>query len=508
LFAPINRIPSDVLSLIPTHRSSEKDLISAVFVCRHWYRTLTQCGTLWSRLNLTIKVNDRYIKTLLERAKGCPLDITSARLHRVGTLALLSPHAQQLRNLHFVYNYWSELQQISEAVSGPLPLLRTLKINAVEFDPLISGASDPPSLPLFSGAVNLKKFCLAAEGLPFLNYFAFPNLTTFEISAMPGEVKFPASQLLDFFESSPTLRTVHIGIYAEILLADVPPTRVVVLPNVEVFTVVTEEEPDYRIATHISCPSARRASFICEQGVEDTEPQEAFPTSVSWDMIVAQYMKGSINEVVLEITTASNLASSCSLSFLSPDSTTLELGYRMITDDDFETDIPLEEKHVEVFSHASKAIRNHSRLGDVKRFRIKDRPVSLTTLQILGVAKEAERLFMAMGPLDELILDVSDLRPYFNSLRHSPGPGGTGPLNAYPLVKELTIIGQPQTLLGGQGMAGIVKVAKLRHALGVPFERVVFRMRDPPVTVVEELGPWVGAVDCYDEIIGDDQDLI
>lgn len=54
-FVPINRIPMEVLSLIPTHLSHEKDLFHATSVCRHWRRTFVQHAVLWSQLDLTVK---------------------------------------------------------------------------------------------------------------------------------------------------------------------------------------------------------------------------------------------------------------------------------------------------------------------------------------------------------------------------------------------------------------------------------------------------------------------
>jgi hypothetical protein len=68
----------------------------------------------------------------------------------------------------------------------------------------------PPSLPLFPGAINLKEFRLRSIGLPCLDRFIFPNLTTLELSAIPvGGL--PGSQLLNFLEASPALLwTIHI----------------------------------------------------------------------------------------------------------------------------------------------------------------------------------------------------------------------------------------------------------------------------------------------------------
>jgi hypothetical protein len=152
---------------------------------------------------------------VLEHTKGSPLDIRPTCLDRAEIL-LLSLHAQQFTTLGSVYDYWSNIHRFSEAAFGALPLFRILKISAVE-------TQDPettPSLPLFGGVVELKNF-LRSRGILFLNYFAFPNFTTFELIAMPKE--FPASKLLDLLEASPTQWTVRIEIAAEIHTEDVPP---------------------------------------------------------------------------------------------------------------------------------------------------------------------------------------------------------------------------------------------------------------------------------------------
>ena len=86
-----NRIPLDILSLIPTYLSSHKDRLRASFVCRHWRRTFLQRAELWSELFLS--KGDAHVKTFLERAKGSRLDVIASRGVPVGTMALpLSPH--------------------------------------------------------------------------------------------------------------------------------------------------------------------------------------------------------------------------------------------------------------------------------------------------------------------------------------------------------------------------------------------------------------------------------
>ena len=237
---PINRVPPEVLSLIPAHFPSGNDLLRATSVCRRWRRTFIQHASLWSQVNLTVDKNPLFVKMILERAKGSALDINSSLLD-ADTLALLSPHTQRFRSLKLVFDNWGDIQGFSEVTPEPLPLLDTLDIYIIEFDVFTPGNIDPPSLPLFRGAVNLKKFLLRTKQESYLNHFAFPNLTTFELKAAPDGEEFPASQLLDFLEATPTLQTVHITIKGEISLAGVPPGRIVVLSNAKNFSVARDE---------------------------------------------------------------------------------------------------------------------------------------------------------------------------------------------------------------------------------------------------------------------------
>jgi len=435
------------------------------------------------------------VKILLERAKGSPLDIRSACLDRADVLALLSPHAQRFRSLDFVFDYWPNIQRFSEATSGPLPLLRTLKINTID-------TTDPPSLPLFSGAVNLKNFSLRSEGIPFLDHFAFPNLTTFEFSVVGEE--FSISQLLNFLEALPTLQTVCIKIEEEVLRGDVPPERVVVLPNVKIFS-VTEGKPGYRIAPHISCPSARRISLVREQDVDDLMPEEIFP---SWNTIGPQYMASTIDEVALGITTTGDELVSFSLSLLPPGSATLELGYG-ITAEVEDCDEPMFSygwKYAEVFEHALEAIRTHPLLSNIKRLRIWDRHHFVNPRQLTSMAKEATGLFGFVGSLEELVLDIDDLQLFLSDL---PESQVSMEQSTFPSIKGLVIAEQLEDPFDEKCVAAIVGFVRSQHMRGVPFERVVFHTRSPPAGMAERLEPWVGTVHFSEETISkDDQGVM
>ena len=141
-----------------------------------------------------------------------------------------------------------------------------------------------------------------SERFPFLNRFVFPNLTTFELSATPRAERFRASELLDFLGASPALRTVHMKIIGDLVLVGVHQERIVVLPNVETFSlVVNDGGAGFTIAAHISCPSARHTSLSHEKVAGDILPVEIFPAPISWDVIVSQYTRSPVESVALKI---------------------------------------------------------------------------------------------------------------------------------------------------------------------------------------------------------------
>ena len=452
---------------------------------------------MWSQLH--VSKGKAYVETLLERAKGSALHITTSLDDPVGTIMLFSPHTAQIRYLSFEETFWEDVQRFSEVNSGPLPLLHTLRISAFEESNL--NVMTPPSLPLFTGAINLKEFVLQSERSPCLHHFVFPNLTTFELSAMPAFEGFNVSQLLDFLEASPMLQTVHMKIINDILLEDVPRERVVVLPSVETFSlIVSEGRPGYEIAARVSCPSARHASFMHERDVPRANIQEifVFPTFVPWSAIARQYTKGPVEGIALEIKFSRDPLIECSITFQSPDATTLKLGFQINeSEEEEEFQMPFEEMHYQVFHQASRTIRDHPLLENVKRLDISHRALFVDSVYFLRLTEEVEQLFKSMGPLEELTTFGCDLNLYFGSFLELSGSHG---LTAVPPVRKLTISHPSYKRNKELCMAAIVGLAKSRHALGIPFEHLNVCMERLPTVTAERLEPWVGAVDCREEV--------
>ena len=498
-FIPINRFPPEVLSLIPILLPREADVIRASAVCRRWRRTFTQHAALWSKLTLTQERGDLFVKTWLDRAKSSALDITSFGFNDVSTLALLSSRTQQLRALSLVDTCWSDIERFAEAAAHPLPNLQSLTIHVTGFNPLDPETSSRPLCPLFESAVNLSNFALRAEGLAHLDHFVFPNLTTFELLTLPEgtfaeEPAFPTLQLLEFLESTPTLQTIHLAILVRTSLEAVPSGRIVVLPNVKQFR-AAEQEPGHKIAAHISCPFAKHICLACEEESDDPRPQEAFAPSSAWCAVPLQFMAYRVDEVVLELEAFQDV--SCSISFLSPGSSTFQMSYSINSVEKSSSPRPtLQREYAEVFTQASKFIQSHPLLTKIRRLRVGDRHVLLSPNQLKRVANDIERLFKSLGPLDELTLDVSDLRPYFAPFIDPPKSHRMRQSFTYPKIAHLTVGDRSRGFSGGASMVGIVEFAMSLHSLGVPLERVVLQARVPLVEVAERLRLWVGEVQC------------
>ena len=498
-FVRINRIPLDVLSLVPIHLASQSDRLRASFVCRHWRRTFLQRAELWSQLYLS--KGEAYTKTLLRRVKGAALDITSTFEVPFSTMMLLSSHTEQIRYLSFVFSKWAEIEAFSELISRPLPLLHTLSINTNRERGLDRFDSALPPL-LFSTAINLKALHFhSILGLPLpLGQFVFPNIVFFKFSASPPE-GLRALQLLDFLEGSPMLRTVCMGIFSDISFEDVPQERVVLLPNVETFELTVSSGPGYNIATCISCPSAKSTLIAQENHDCEMIPEGAFPTLISWNTIVRQYMTSPAEEVTLEIRATSTI--SCNLTFRSPDNTCTRLSFIAATDDEDEDededepDLRSAEVHHEVFAQATGTIRNYPQLASIKRLHISHRfPFNPPTF-LPSIVNETRKLFKTLDPLDQLTFDRCDLRPYFCLFLQAPEDHAEEPL-VFPPTKELTI-SNPVYLSGEECITAIVGLAKSQHARGIPFGHVIVRSEIIPAEIEERLRPWVGGAEHWYE---------
>ena len=503
-FAQINRIPTDILSLIPTHLSSDKDRFRAASVCRRWRGALLNHGALWSRLFLPN--GEAYVSLLLERTKGSPLDIIVHRDSPVGTTTMISSHAQKIRSLEFRHSDWQHIATFSEFNSGQLPLLRTLKI----ISPTTSTSHGqhnvvtPPSLPFFRGSINLENFVFHSRKLPSLSHFVFPNLTTFNLVSLPGEEEYSVLSLLDFLKASPMLQTVEVKVCTEVGLWGIPEETVVTLPKVETFSLHLVDDPGtlvYDIAAHISCPRARHTFLMYERDNTSTYVGlEIFPT-FSWNRIVHQYAASPIEEVTLEIKGSGYDPIEGFLTFRSSDATVIKLGLNIHETGVNEDELSMPPEHMgwAIFYQALTTIHDHPLRSHLKRLHIKYRTAIPDTWDIVGMGNKVEQVFSSLEPLDDLTIHGCDLRVFLSTFLKVLQAGALEPPVVFRRVKELTILHPLIEDNERECMDAIVELARLQHTLGIPFERMTVRMWNLPIGMEEELRQWVGVVDCRKE---------
>ncbi|KAF9784368.1 hypothetical protein BJ322DRAFT_844594 [Thelephora terrestris] len=503
-FARVNLIPSDILSLIPTHLPSQKDRFHAASVCRHWRGVLLKHGALWSQLFL--RKGEDYVSTLLERAKGSALDVFTHRDGPIGTLPLISPRAQQIGYLGLSVHRWQDVVTFSELNFGSFPLLRALEITySVIFDSngRPNTVTSSPR-PFFRDSVNLERFVFRSWELALLSHFSFPNLTTFKLSADSiGDCS--ASHLLNFLKASPMLKTVEIEISKLVKLGRALDETVVVLPNVETFSLHVAEDSAiqvYSVAAHISCPSAKNTSLTRKIHADEMGVGLGmFPTPVSWNTIVHQYMSSPIEEVTLKVKDTEDKDVESCLTFRSSDATALRLGFNIDTTDAFEEDliIPLAGMGWEIFSKALETTKDHPLLSHVKRFHIEYRAAISDTYRMVLIAEEIQELFNSLGPLDEFTIRGCDLHLFLDRFLDDPVLG-LHERFVFPHTNELTILQPSMEDDDMECMDAITKLAKLQHALGKPFKLVTIRYWRLPAGMAEELGRWVDAVDYRSEL--------
>ena len=297
------------------------------------------------------------------------------------------------------------------------------------------------------------------------------------------------------------LRTTHMRITSDVTLEGVPRERIVLLPKVEIFelTMATDGGPGYEIVTRISCPSAKRTTIGREIFDHRIIPEEIFPTSVSWDAIAHQYTPGPFEEVTLEMKLTSTVL--CNLTFRTPSGAYINLCFRAFpgedTDDDDEDDDdedPLAaEVYHQVFTQATRTIRNCPQLAKLKRLHIHHDFPSIPPVSFPRIANEAGRLFKVLGPLDELTIDRCDLRQYFHSFLGVTAGYVKEPV-VFPPIKKLTIL-HPSFSSGGQFAKALVGLTKSHHERGIPFERVIIRTDHMLKEMEGELGRWVRNVE-------------
>ena len=251
-FAPINRIPPEVLSLIPDfYCDPNEGLIELTHVCRHWREIFISRASLWTFLDC---VDLDQTRIYLERSKMSPLEMWFARdgYHPFpdDTLLLIAPHVGRLKALTLLGPSKIILKFINH-FGSPAPLLEELDIQVCSPYTTVSEGA------LFGGNLSSLRE-LRLSGVLNLPWGNLPNLTVFDFRWAPGN-GISVTQLLDFFEGAPLLREVKLENSLPKSF-DAPDGRVVSLPHLRLLRI--SAQPVHSILlNHLRVPTGALATL-------------------------------------------------------------------------------------------------------------------------------------------------------------------------------------------------------------------------------------------------------
>ena len=206
-FPTVNRLPPEVLALIPSFLISYKDLVLATHVCNHWRRTITASPALWSSLDNEMMHED-LLTTYMDRCGDAPLDVSfSSELDKnIPFLEKVVLHSSHIRTVRIPCTPWSHIVKISDAFDTPLPLLRDVELR------ICRGASPPPfQRPFLAGATNLVSLHLSDHNVlsGTLLHFIIPTLTHLRFSFSNPRILM-VGEILEFLRTSPLIEDLQI----------------------------------------------------------------------------------------------------------------------------------------------------------------------------------------------------------------------------------------------------------------------------------------------------------
>ena len=212
MVAPINRIPPEILSLIPDFWDAEHrdgGVIALTHVCQTWRELFTSRPSLWTHLDIDNMSEDKT-RVYLERSKSSPVNLSLCRDEKMDPedlfLQIISQVIGRLKSLS-IDGASESLQEITSHLSRPAPLLESLMV--FSYDPTLYQLPILTST-LFNGDLSsLRELYLDSirTELPWRN---MANLMSFTLTCTPrGTISVP--QLLDFFESAPRLREIDLS---------------------------------------------------------------------------------------------------------------------------------------------------------------------------------------------------------------------------------------------------------------------------------------------------------
>ena len=225
--SPINRLPPEILSLIPTflhHKRNRRSLIRWSQVCRHWRNVLIATPALWT--HFSCKDLSRT-HAFIERSKSMPLRVRLSPQFCLQSFKALIPHVKRFDSLRMELPASELFDKSTPNLRKPAPLLEQLLVTVQDTDHT-DDDREPPFPLLFGGKFpRLTRLTLEYVS-PHPTWFNVSNLTIFQL-VHTGSRGGSSSQLLRFFEQNPELEEVSIT-YQGQFVDNAPPHHIVHLP--------------------------------------------------------------------------------------------------------------------------------------------------------------------------------------------------------------------------------------------------------------------------------------
>ena len=266
IFAPINRTPPEVLSLIPDYWDVGGGLIKLTHVCRSWREIFTSRASLWTFLNCTSLSKTR---AYIQRSRESPLEISLAVrnytcYHNTAFLLTL-PHIGRLKALT-LYGPSDNILNLTRHFDSPAPLLEKLEIHVCDIRIAVAENT------LFSGNLSsLRELRLSGvlTNLPWQNLM---NLTTFDLRRVSAG-KISVTRLLGFFEHAPLLREIKLKDSLP-NTSDAPVERLLPLPHLRLLgTSSLSENPTLLNHLHIPTGAVVALEFKFLDEISDYLPE-------------------------------------------------------------------------------------------------------------------------------------------------------------------------------------------------------------------------------------------
>ena len=272
MVAPIDRIPPEILALIPDFWETDErdqDVITLTHVCRAWRDIFISRSSLWA----DIRCDDRE-KSLVyfERSRSSPISLSLYRDRPIlphDPFFEIIPHAIDRLVSLFIQGAPENLQDITGHFCHPAPLLKELTIRSINKH---RNNVLPPAL-LNGDLSSLHTLYLESvrTELPWRNMV---NLTSFTLGQMSsGEVS--VRQLLDFFEDAPHLR--NINLYSITLTPGAKDGRVVT-PGCLKKMAIVDCGPPSALLDHLFIPVG--AILTMQADLTGSLAGEIFPRSI------------------------------------------------------------------------------------------------------------------------------------------------------------------------------------------------------------------------------------